>query len=84
MVASVAEVLRDALALPAEARAGLIDALLESLDSGIQAWAEEAWDAGIHRRLREIDDGAVRMIPWEEARLTSGTGLMEHDFCVFV
>ena len=52
---------------PAEARAGLIDALL---------------DAGIHRRLRGID--AVRMIPWEEARLTSGTGLMEHDFCVFV
>ena len=35
MVASVAEVLRDALALPAEARAGLIDVLLESLDAGI-------------------------------------------------
>ena len=52
----------------AEARAGLIHALL---------------DAGIHRRLREIDDGVVRMIPWEEARLTSGTGLMQHEFCVF-
>jgi putative addiction module component (TIGR02574 family) len=63
-----AELLRDALSLPAEARAALIDSLIESLDVEVDPNAEEAWREEIHRRLQEIDSGAVKMIPWDEAR----------------
>jgi putative addiction module component (TIGR02574 family) len=68
MPRDVKEVLRDALALPAEARAALVDSLIGSLDSSIDDGAEEAWREEIHRRLLEIDSGAVRLIPWEDAR----------------
>jgi putative addiction module component (TIGR02574 family) len=68
MTRDVAEVLRDALDLPAEARAALIDSLIESLDSTIDDKAEEAWREEIYRRLQQIDAGAIQLIPWEDAR----------------
>jgi putative addiction module component (TIGR02574 family) len=63
-----AEVLKDALALPAEARAALIGPLVESLDSEVDEDAEEAWREEIQRRLREIDSGTVKLVQWDEAR----------------
>jgi putative addiction module component (TIGR02574 family) len=63
-----AELLRDALSLPAAARAALIDSLIESLDVEVDPDTEEAWREEIHRRLQQIDTGAVRMIPWNDAR----------------
>ena len=63
-----AEVLKDALALPAEARAALIDSLIQSLDRTIDDRVEEAWREEIHRRLQQIDSGAVQLLPWEEGR----------------
>ena len=68
MLRDAAEVLRDALALPTEARAALVDTLIESLDETIDEGAEEAWREEIYRRLQEIDSGAVQLIPWEDAR----------------
>ena len=68
MVRDAAEVLRDALALPPEARAALVDSLIESLDRVIDEGAEEAWLEEIYRRLQQIDSGAVQLIPWEDAR----------------
>lgn len=62
-----AELLKDALALPPEGRAALADSLLESLDQEIDDGAEQAWLDEIQKRLREIDTGAVAMLPWEEA-----------------
>lgn len=62
-----AELLKDALALPPEGRAALADSLLESLDQEIDEGAEQAWLDEIQKRLREIDTGAVAMLPWEEA-----------------
>jgi len=62
-----AELLKDALLLPAEGRAALADSLLESLDDEVDEGAEQAWLDEIQRRLREIDAGAVAMIPWGEA-----------------
>ncbi|MGP8245046.1 MAG: addiction module protein [Bryobacteraceae bacterium] len=64
----VAEVLRDALALPAEARAALIDSLIGSLEPAIDEGAEEAWKAEIDRRLQQIDSGATTLVPWQAAR----------------
>jgi len=62
------EVLKNALALPPETRAALIDSLIGSLDEEVDAVAEESWKEEIDRRLHQIDSGAVRLIPWEEAR----------------
>ncbi|NDJ12357.1 MAG: addiction module component CHP02574 family protein [Acidobacteriia bacterium] len=65
---SSAELFRDAMALPAEARAALADSLLESLDHEMDDDAEQAWSIEIRRRLSQIDSGVVAMIPWTEAR----------------
>ena len=64
-----AEVLRDALALPDEGRAALIDSLIESLDRTVDEGADDAWKQEIHLRLEQIDSGAVEPIPWPSARL---------------
>jgi len=63
-----AELLKDALALPVEARAALIGSLIDSLDPEVDEDAEDAWRAEIRLRLAQIDSGAVKMIPWDEAR----------------
>jgi putative addiction module component (TIGR02574 family) len=62
------EILKEALALPAEARAALADSLWDSLDAEVDSEAEEAWNNEIQRRLKELDSGAVAAIPWSEAR----------------
>jgi putative addiction module component (TIGR02574 family) len=64
-----AEVLRSALALEPEARAALVDSLISSLDQQIDPAVEEMWREEIFRRLKEIDSGAVALVPWEDARL---------------
>jgi putative addiction module component (TIGR02574 family) len=63
-----AELIRDALALPAEARAALIDSIIDSLDPTIEEGAEEAWRMEIEARLEQIDSGAVKLITWRDAR----------------
>ncbi len=69
------DLLKEALKLPPEARAALAGSLLDSLDQEVDEDAEAAWQVEIERRLREIDSGAVKPIPWSQARLRiSGTG----------
>ena len=62
--------LKEALKLPPEARAALAGFLLDSLDEEVDEDAEAAWHAEIDRRIREIDSGTVKTIPWSEARRT--------------
>jgi hypothetical protein len=57
------EILRDALSLPAEARAALAGSLLESLDTEVDENAEELWRAEIRKRMADMDSGSVRKIP---------------------
>jgi putative addiction module component (TIGR02574 family) len=68
MTQEVSELLKKALALPPEARAALAGSLLESLDDTVDASAEEEWNEEIARRIRELDSGKVKPIPWAEAR----------------
>ncbi|MGD0569735.1 MAG: addiction module protein [Candidatus Sulfotelmatobacter sp.] len=68
MTPEVSELLKKALALPPEARAALAGSLLESLDETVDASAEEEWNEEIVRRIRELDSGKVKPIPWAEAR----------------
>jgi putative addiction module component (TIGR02574 family) len=68
MTQEVSELLKRALALPAEARAALAGSLLESLDDTVDASAEEEWSQEIALRIQELDSGKVKPIPWVEAR----------------
>jgi putative addiction module component (TIGR02574 family) len=68
MSPDVSELLKKALALPAEARAALAGSLLDSLDDAVDVSAEEEWNNEIARRIAELDSGKVKPIPWAEAR----------------
>ena len=68
MKQDIAEILKEALKLPPEARAALAGTLLDSLDVSVDKDAELAWEAEIVLRLKEIDEGKVVLIPWAEAR----------------
>jgi putative addiction module component (TIGR02574 family) len=68
MKRDAAEILKDALALPTEARAALAGSLLESLDTEVDEDAEAEWASEVNRRLAEIDRREVKTIPWTEVR----------------
>ena len=68
MKQNIAEILKEALKLPPEARAALAGTLLDSLDQSVDRDAESAWEAEIVMRLKEIDEGKLNLIPWAEAR----------------
>ena len=69
MKQNIADILKEALKLPPEARAALAGTLLDSLDDTVDRDAESAWEAEILLRLKEIDEGKVRLMPWSEARI---------------
>ncbi len=60
--------LEEALHLPAEERAALAGARIESLDLEVDEDVEATWSAEISRRLERVDTGVAKTIPWSEAR----------------
>jgi putative addiction module component (TIGR02574 family) len=62
------QVLRSALALSPKARADIAGTLLRSLDATEDTDVEAAWAAEIERRLRQIDSGRAKLVPWEQVR----------------
>lgn len=68
MERDVAEILKRALELPPEARAATAGSLLDSLDQTVDENAESMWEKEILLRLKEIDEGKVKLVPWAEAR----------------
>jgi putative addiction module component (TIGR02574 family) len=65
---NVADILREALKLPPEARAAIAGSLLDSLDQALDERAESAWEDEVLLRLKDIDEGKVKLVPWPEAR----------------
>ena len=65
MANSKDDVIRTALALPEAERADVIAALIDSLDTSLEAGAAEAWLSEILRRAEELDSLAVQSIPWD-------------------
>ena len=63
-----AKLLEQALKLPVEARAALVGTLIESLNETVDENTEVAWAEEIARRIRELDAGKAKRIPWSEAR----------------
>jgi putative addiction module component (TIGR02574 family) len=64
----ISDILKRALALPAEARAALAGSLLESLDEHPLDSRVEAWSEEIAHRIEELDSDKVKPVPWAEAR----------------
>ncbi|HEX8169073.1 MAG TPA: addiction module protein [Thermoanaerobaculia bacterium] len=68
MARDVKELIREAATLSESDRATLAGAMLESLEPAPTAEVKAAWSREIARRVREIDDGTVELIDWEEVR----------------
>ena len=63
-----ADILKEALALPAKDRATLAETLLASLDGHVDEDSEVAWATEIERRISELDSGTLSTVPWPEVR----------------
>ena len=68
MKREAAEILKEALALPTEARAALAVSLLDSLDTDVDEDAEASWATEVNRRVAELDSGTVKAVSWAEVR----------------
>jgi putative addiction module component (TIGR02574 family) len=62
------QLLSEVLALPEMERAKFAHRLLESLEQVPTSDVEAAWLEELERRVREVETGTVRPIPWETAR----------------
>ena len=62
------QVLREALTLPPKARADIAGTLLRSLDAPEEAGVDAAWVVEVEQRLREVDSGEAKLIPWDRIR----------------
>lgn len=65
MTSAAKKLLEQALALPSEDRAKLVEALADSLDSA-EVDLSAAWNAEIERRVEAIERGESRLIPGDE------------------
>ena len=68
MTRDVAELFEEASQLPETDRAELAGRLLDSLHGVPDAGVEAAWAEEIERRIRQVDSGEVKTIPWEDVR----------------
>ena len=62
------KVFASALRLPPQARAALAGRLIESLEKEVDEDAEVLWSAEIARRVKDLETGKVKSIPWPEVR----------------
>ena len=60
------KVVDEALDLPADARIGLVDRILSSLNLPTRPEIDRLWAKEAERRVAEIDRGEVDLVPGEE------------------
>jgi putative addiction module component (TIGR02574 family) len=60
------QILRSALALPESDRAEIAASLIHSLDTETDEDVDAAWAAEIQRRIESMDNGEVKLVPWDE------------------
>ncbi|HEY4959981.1 MAG TPA: addiction module protein [Terriglobales bacterium] len=65
MSPEISELLKRALALPADERAALANSLLDSLEITNES-VQEAWDDEVARRIDDLKAGRAVTVPWEE------------------
>ena len=62
------EIVNAAIKLAESDRLQIVEELLASLEPAAEDDVDAAWAAEIDRRSREIKEGTVRPIPWEEVK----------------
>ena len=67
-IQSVEELFETARKMPAVERAELAGRLIETLDEEVDADAEHLWSVEIARRVKELDEGTARTVPWAEVQ----------------
>ena len=75
MTRTAQQVLQQALRLPPRARADIASVLLHSLDDREDRDVEAAWALEIERRLKDVESGSVKLLPWEQVRRSLRSGL---------
>lgn len=66
MNAESEQLLQSALALPDADRAELAASLINSLDTERDEDVDAAWAAEIQRRIESVDNGEVKLVPWDD------------------
>lgn len=66
MALALEKVVDEALLLPADARVGLVDKLIKSLNLPTRPDIDKLWEEEAEKRIRQIDLGEVYLIPGEE------------------
>lgn len=69
------QVLRQALSLPPKARADIASTLLYSLDRRDDPDVDEALAAELERRVRDVEAGKVKLVPWDKVQRSLWAGL---------
>jgi putative addiction module component (TIGR02574 family) len=62
------EIISAAIKLTERDRLQIVEELLASLEPAADEAVDAAWGAEVERRSREIKEGTVRPIPWEEVK----------------
>lgn len=68
MTEAITRLFQQASSLDASDRAALAGLLIDSLDPASDDSVESAWAAEIEGRVREVDQGLVKTVPWEVLR----------------
>ncbi len=68
MARRLEQIFHEASQLPENERAELAGMLLDSLEAEPDPDIEAAWSEEVERRIRQIDSGEVKLIPWEKVR----------------
>lgn len=68
MTPTAINLLPSLLQLTVDDRAELAARLLDSLESGTDDRADEAWGEEVIRRIEDVQTGRVIPVPWAEAR----------------
>lgn len=73
------QILKDALALPPQERAALLERLLISFQSSPDPNLEELWLREAEERLEAYDRGELETVPMEEVLSESNNGVRNED-----
>ena len=65
MSPEVSDLLKRALALPADERAALANTLLDSR-ADVNDSVDEAWNKEVARRIEQLEAGKAVSVPWED------------------
>ena len=68
MASFMKKITDEALKMPPEERATLAECLISSLDNTDEIGVEASWQEEIQSRLKDLNSGKVKTIPWAEVQ----------------